>query len=43
MIQKVKKIPGNEETTNISAVDIQNVQNFLIEEYGVTKECLEIK
>ena len=25
MIQKIKKIPGNEETTNISAVDIQNV------------------
>lgn len=43
MIQKMKKIPGNEETTNVSVVDIQNVQNFLIEEYGVTKECLEIK
>ena len=42
-IQKMKKIPGNEETTNVSVVDIQNVQNFLIEEYGVTKECLEIK
>lgn len=38
-----EKNEDSQETTNISKIDIQNVQNFLIEEYGVTKECLEIK
>lgn len=40
---KNEKSDNSQENTNISKEDIQNVQNFLIEEYGVTKECLEIK
>lgn len=38
-----EKSDNSQENTNISKEDIQNVQNFLIEEYGVTKECLKIK
>lgn len=50
-VQKIKKIEistGNntkedkKEKTKIQDSDIQNIKNFLIEEYGVSEKCLEI-
>ena len=50
-IQKIKKIDisankkenEDEETkTNLDKSDIQNIKKFLIEEYGVSEECLQI-
>lgn len=51
-IQKIKKIDTNiendkankdkEENKNISKSDIQNVKKFLIDEYGVSENCLDI-
>ena len=51
-IQKIKKIDTNigedkhenekQENKNIDKSDIQNIKNFLINEYGVNENCLEI-
>ena len=49
-IQKVKKVETNKEEntvdedkkSNITNSDIQNVKNFLIQEYGVDEKCLKI-
>ncbi len=50
-IQKIKPVEideGNREESqnkeeNISNIDIQNIKKFLIEEYGVSENCLVIK
>ena len=51
-IQKIKKIDTNigedkhenekQENKNIDKSDIQNIKKFLIDEYGVSENCLEI-
>lgn len=51
-IQKIKKIDTNvgenkdekekQENKNITKSDIQNIKKFLIDEYGVNENCLEI-
>lgn len=51
-IQKIKKIDTNigenkdekekKENINITKTDIQNIKKFLIDEYGVNEDCLEI-
>lgn len=46
-IQKIKVNPieierEKKEDTSISKIEIQNLKKFLIEEYGVSEECLEI-
>lgn len=50
-VQKIKKIEistenntkeDKKEKTKIQDSDIQNIKNFLIEEYGVSEKCLEI-
>ena len=51
-IQKIKKIDTNigenkdekekKENKNITKTDIQNIKKFLIDEYGVNENCLEI-
>ena len=51
-IQKIKKIDTNMEKNieekekqvdkNITKSDIQNIKKFLIDEYGVNENCLEI-
>ena len=51
-IQKIKKIDTNigedkhenekQENKNIDKSDIQNIKKFLIDEYGVNENCLEI-
>ena len=51
-IQKIKKIDTNigedkhenekQDNKNIDKSDIQNIKNFLINEYGVNENCLEI-
>ena len=49
-IQKIKKVETKISSTNddnntkekVSKTDIQNIKKFLIEEYGVNENCLEI-
>ena len=46
-IQKIKPVEINTKeetktTTNLNKTDIQNIKKFLIDEYGVNEECLEI-
>ena len=50
-VQKIKKIDisvnkkneeKSENESRISKTDIQNIKKFLIEEYGVSEECLQI-
>ena len=51
-IQKIKKIDTNigeakhenekQDNKNIDKSDIQNIKKFLIDEYGVNENCLEI-
>lgn len=33
---------SGEKDTELSKAEIQNIKNFLIEEYGVNEKCLEI-
>ena len=39
---KENKTEEKDEKSNISKTDIENIKNFLINEYGVSKSCLKI-